>query len=130
MATVQVILHGMPGGSVHDTADYPIVLEFDDSKAYEQAQWIVPSFPEEIPAYMLSEIRILEGKQNVVVEGPEGFQSGPHATTWVRSSYPRGKDCALLEVNADTHKMNGVTVEVVEGSLIIGELALGGTPST
>lgn len=129
MATVQVILHGMPGGSVYDTANYPIILEFDDSKAYEQAQWIVPSFPEPIPAYALSEIRILEGTQNVVVEGPAGFQSGPHLTTWVRSSYPRGKDCALLEVNAETRKMNGVTVEVVEGSLIVDELALGGTPS-
>jgi hypothetical protein len=129
MATVQVILHGMPGGSVHDTDDYPIILEFDDSKDYEQAQWIIPSYPEQIPAYMLSEIRILEGAQSVVVEGPRGFQSGPHATTWIRSSYPRGKDCSLLEVNAETHKMNGVTVEVVEGSLIVDALALGGAPS-
>jgi len=127
MATVQVILHGMPGGSMHDTDGYPIILQFDGSKSYEAAEWIIPSYPGHIPAYMLSEIRVSDGDLSVVVEGPDGFQSGPHTSNWVRGNYPRGKECAFLLTNAETRKMTGVTVEIVEESLVIGELSLGGS---
>jgi hypothetical protein len=63
------------------------------------------------------------------VEGPEGFQSGPHETNWVRSDYPRGKLCSFLQMDASTQKMGGVSVEVVEGSLIVDPVVLGGKPS-
>ena len=129
MAVVQVILNGMPGGSVHDTDSYPIILQFNDGRSYDGAEWIIPSYPGHIPAYMLSEIRVQEGDCSVEVDGPQGFQSGPHATNWVRSSYPRGKDCSFLQTNAETRKMTGVTIEVVEESLVVGELSLGGAPA-
>jgi len=126
MATVQVILHGLPEGTLHDTQSYPVILQFGESKRYEEATWIVLSYPGYIPAYMLSEIRVLEGPLSVVVEGPEGFQSGPHTADWVRSDYPRGKDCSFLQMDAQTHKMGGVSVAVVEGSLVVDAVSLGG----
>jgi hypothetical protein len=126
MATVQVILHGVPSGSTHDTDNYPVILQFGEGKSYGEAAWIVPSYPGHIPAYMLSEIRVLQGELNVVVEGPEGFQSGPHATDWVRSDYPRGKDCSFLQMDAQTQKMGGVSVAVIEGSLIVDPVSVGG----
>lgn len=129
MATIQVILNGMPGGTVHDTDSYPVILQFDDDGTYGNAVWVIPSYPGHIPAGMLSEIRVQAGPLNVFVEGPEGFQSGPHHADWVRSDYPRGKFCSFLEMNADTHKMAGVTVEVIEGSLIVDELSVGGASS-
>jgi hypothetical protein len=64
------------------------------------------------------------------VEGPQGFTSGPHQADWVRSDYPRGKFCSFLEMNAQTQKMGGVSVEVVEGSLIVDSVSLGGQPAT
>jgi len=70
MATVQVILRGMPAGTTHDTDNYPVILQFGEEKRYEEASWIVPSYPGHIPAYMLSEIRVLEGPLSVVVDGP------------------------------------------------------------
>ena len=126
MATVQVILRGMPAGTTHDTDNYPVILQFGEEKRYEEASWIVPSYPGHIPAYMLSEIRVLEGPLSVVVDGPEGFQSGPHETDWGRSDYPRGKDCSFLQMDAQTQKMGGVSVAVVEGSLVVEAVALGG----
>jgi hypothetical protein len=129
MATIQVILNGMPGGTMHDTDNYPIILQFDENRTYGGAVWIVPSYPGHIPAGMLSEIRINAGPQEVFVEGPEGFQSGPHETNWVRSDYPRGKLCSFLQMDASTQKMGGVSVDVVEGSLIVDPVSLGGKPS-
>jgi hypothetical protein len=129
MATVQVILNGMPGGTMHDTDNYPIILQFDEGKTYGGAVWIVPSYPGHIPAGMLSEIRINTGPQEVIVDGPEGFQSGPHETNWVRSDYPRGKLCSFLQMDASTQKMGGVSVEVVEGSLIVDPVSVGGKPA-
>ena len=126
MATVQVILHGMPGGTLHDTDNYPVILQFDDRKNYAAAVWVIPSYPGHIPADMLSEIRVDAGPLEVFVEGPEGFQSGPHETNWVRSDYPRGKLCSFLQMDASTQKMGGVSVQVVEGSLIVDPVALGG----
>jgi len=126
MATVQVILHGMPSGSVHDTDNYPVILQFDEDKNYQNAVWIIPSYPGYIPAGMLSEIRVNQGPLTVFVEGPEGFQSGPHNADWVRCDYPRGKLCSFLEMNADTRKLGGVSVDVVEGSLIVDAVSVGG----
>lgn len=126
MATVQVILRGLPEGSEHDTEGYPVILQFGDERNYEQAAWIIPSYPGVIPAYLLSEIRVLKGPLNVVVEGPEGFQSGPHPTDWVRSDYPRGKDCSFLQMDAHSRRMSGVSITVVEGSLIVDPVSLGG----
>src|SRR4051794_9657385 len=130
MAIVQVILNGMPSGTMHDTESYDVVLQFDETKSYEDALWIIPSYPGHIPGYMLSEIRVEKGEFTVSIDGPEGFQSGPHTTNWVRGGYPRGKDVSLLLTNAETRQMTGVTVEVVEGSLITGELVLGGPKPT
>ncbi len=127
MATVQVILHGMPAGTTHDTDNYPVILQFGEGKRYEEAAWVVPSYPGYIPAYMLSEIRVLEGPLSVVVDGPQGFQSGPHAADWVRSDYPRGKDCSFLHMDADTKRMGGVSVAVVEGSLVVDAVSVGGS---
>lgn len=128
MATVQVILHGMPGGTLHDTDNYPVILQFDERRSYEGAVWVIPSYPGHIPAGMLSEIRVNAGPLTVFVEGPEGFSSGPHDTDWVRSEYPRGKFCSFLQMDASTQKMGGVSVEVVEGSLIVDPVNLGGKP--
>jgi hypothetical protein len=132
MATVQVILHGMPGGTMHDTDGYPVILQFDEDRNYGGAVWVIPSYPGHIPAGMLSEIRVegVGGPLTVFVEGPEGFQSGPHETNWVRSDYPRGKLCSFLQMDASTQKMGGVSVEVVEGSLIVDPVSLGGKPSS
>jgi hypothetical protein len=78
---------------------------------------------------MLSEIRVSEGQMTIMVEGPEGFNAGPFNATWVRSAYPRGKECSFLLTDASTRRMTGVTLEVAEGSLVLGELSLGGAPS-
>lgn len=126
MAMVQVILHGVPSGSIHDTENYPVILQFDEDKNYENAVWIIPSYPGYIPAGMLSEIRVNQGPLTVFVDGPEGFKSGPHNADWVRCDYPRGKLCSFLEINADTRKLGGVSVEVVEGSLIVDAVSVGG----
>jgi hypothetical protein len=126
MATVQVIMHGMPGGTMHDTDEYPVILQFDENRSYGGAVWIIPSYPGQIPAGMLSEIRVTGGPVTVFVEGPEGFHSGPHHADWVRSEYPRGKFCSFLQMDADAKKLGGVSVEVVEGSLIVDPVSLGG----
>lgn len=130
MATVQVILNGMPGGTVHDTEQYPIILKFDDDKSAENAVWVIPSFPGDIPAGMLSEIRVQVGPLQAMVEGPEGFQSGPHDTNWIRCDYPRGKLVSFLQTNAETHKMTGVSVSIVEDTLVVDEVSIGGASSS
>jgi hypothetical protein len=130
MATVQVILNGMPGGTVHDTEQYPVILQFEADKSLENAVWVIPSFPGHIPAAMLSEIRVQVGPLQAMVEGPEGFQSGPHDTNWIRCDYPRGKICSFLQTNAETHKMSGVSVSIVEDTLVVDEVSIGGPPST
>jgi hypothetical protein len=126
MATIQVILNGMPGGSMHDLDGYPVILKFDDRKSYGSAVWVIPSYPGHIPAGMLSEIRVQMGPITVFVEGPEGFQSGPYTTDWVRSDYPRGKLCSFLQMDASTQKMGGVSLFIHEDSLILDEINLGG----
>jgi hypothetical protein len=131
MPIIQVILNGMPGGTMHDTDNYPVTLQFAENKSYGDAVWIIPSYPGHIPADMLSEIRVEGGGAlECFVEGPEGFQSGPHETNWVRSDYPRGKLCSFLQMDASTQKMGGVSVEVVEGSLIVDPVVLGGKASS
>lgn len=130
MAMVQVILNGMPGGTVHDTEQYPVVLQFEDDKSIENAVWVIPSFPGHIPAGMLSEIRVQAGPLQAMVEGPEGFQSGPHETNWIRCDYPRGKIVSFLLTNAETHKMSGVSVSLVEDSLVVDEVSIGGPPAS
>jgi hypothetical protein len=121
---VQVILNEFIGGTTHDTETYPVILRFGEDKSYEAAEWIIPSYPRTIPAPLLSELRVTEGPVQVVIEGPEGFQSGPHPSTWVRSSYPRGKDFSILEVDPNLHKMTGVSISVVEDTLIVDEFVL------
>ena len=128
MATVQVILNGMPGGTVHDTESYPVVLRFEDDKSVENAVWVIPSFPGEIPAGMLSEIRVQVGPLQAMVEGPEGFQSGPHETTWIRCDYPRGKLVSFLKTGPEPQRMSGVSVSIVEDSLVVDEVQIGGPP--
>ncbi|HEX5370502.1 MAG TPA: hypothetical protein VFY10_13900 [Dehalococcoidia bacterium] len=129
MATVQVIMHGMPGGTMHDTDEYPLILQFDEDRDYGSAVWIIPSYPGEIPAGMLSEIRITGGPVTCFVEGPEGFHSGPHRTDWVRCEYPRGKFCSFLQMDPDHKKLGGVSVEIVEGSLVVDPVNIGGGSS-
>ena len=129
MATVQVIMHGMPGGTMHDTDEYPVILQFDEDGSYYNAVWVIPSYPGEIPASMLSEIRITNGPLTVFIEGPEGFHSGPHRTDWVRCDYPRGKLCSFLQMDPDHKKLGGVSVDVIEGSLVVDPVSIGGAPS-
>ena len=129
MATIQVILNGMPGGTMHDTEQYPVVLRFEEDKSIENAVWVIPSFPGHIPASMLSEIRVQTGPLQAVVEGPEGFQSGPHETTWIRCDYPRGKIVSFLQTNPETpSRMGGVSVSLVEDTLIVDEVQIGSKP--
>lgn len=130
MPQVQVILNSLVGGTSHEAGTEPVVLRFNEDRDYESAEWVIPTYPRTIPAPMLSELRITEGTVMVLVEGPDGFSSGPHQTTWVRSGYPRGKDVSLLEVNAAEQSMKGVSVTVVEGTLVIDEFALGGKKAT
>jgi hypothetical protein len=125
MAQVQIIILGMPTGTVHETGDEPVVLQFSEEKDFEFAEWIVPTYPGYLPAGALSEIRVLEGGlMTVVIDGPEGFRSGPHQSNWIRGGYPRGKLLSILETGGG--RMTGVSVDVVEGSLLIEPVALGG----
>ena len=130
MATVQVILNGMPGGTVHDTEQYPVILQFEEDKSIENAVWVIPSYPGHIPAGMLSEIRVQVGPLQAMVEGPEGFQSGPHETNWIRCDYPRGKIVSFLQTNAETHRMSGVSISLIEDSLVVSEVTIGGGSSS
>ena len=124
MAMVQVILQGVPSGSVHDTEENPIVLRFVEGNSYEDAEWVVPSFPETIPSFYLSELRVESGRMNVYVEAPN-FNSGPHVTDWVRSGYPRGKACSLIDLKEEAGKVRGVSVTVDDGQIAIDDLKIG-----
>lgn len=121
MATIQVILAGRVGTSVHDTFDYPIVLQFGDKTNYGQAEWVIPSFGPHIPAGRLSEIRVQQGSVPVLIDGPDGFRSGPYDVSWIRSLYPRGKHCALLQTDSALHKLVGVTLTTYDDTLFIDE---------
>ena len=122
MATIQVILHGIPGGTVHDTDSYPVHLQFNPGLNFEEAVWVIPSYPGHIPGDYVSEIRVMKGPLRVMVDGPDGFQSGPYDATWVRGGYPRGKLCAFLNVDSVQRRTSGVTVDVVEGSIVVDDL--------
>jgi hypothetical protein len=127
MATIQVILQGARIAT-YDIHDYPIVLQFGDQKTYNAALWFIPAFAVHIPAGRLSEIRAQQGPFSVLVDGPEGFRSGPYPATWVRNYYPRGKDCALIVVDSDSKTLSGVALSIVEDSLVVDQLG-GTTPA-
>ncbi|MPZ50434.1 MAG: hypothetical protein GEU75_14230 [Dehalococcoidia bacterium] len=126
MAMIQVILHGIPGGTVHDTDNYPVVLKFSEGLSFEDAIWVIPSYPGNIPGDYISEIRVTNGPLQIMVDGPDGFQSGPYDTTWVRGGYPRGKLCSFLQVDNTTRKTGGVMVDIHEGSIIVEDLIVPG----
>ena len=127
MATIQVILRGYPSGGPIDAGEEPIILQFDQDGEYENAWWFIPGFGQELPAYVLSEIRVDPGQMlKVDIKGPEGFESGPHQTNWVRCDYPRGKLFSLLHMNAETRTTTGVSVAVEDGKLELSEIKLGG----
>ena len=130
MALIQVILLGNLGTPIFDTFDYPIVLQFGEKTTYDNAVWVVPSFPGRIPAGRLSEIRVQQGRLSILIDGPEGFRSGPHTADWVRGYYPRGKDCSFIQTDRETGKVVGVTLTTVEGSLFVDDLMLGGAPAS
>lgn len=130
MATIQVILAGQLRTTIHDTFDYPLVLQFNDKTSYDEAEWVIPSYPRHIPAYRLSEIRVQDGPISVLVDGPEGFRYGPYLFNWIRSYYPRGKHCAFVQVDPGSYtKMNGVSITIVEGTLVVEELSNAKTPA-
>ena len=125
MATIQVIIAGQLRTTIHDTFDYPIVLQFNDKTSYDEAEWVIPSYPRHIPAHRLSEIRVQEGTVSVLVDGPEGFRHGPFPFTWVRSYYPRGHHCAFVQVDPGQYtKMAGVALTTHEGTLVIETLPI------
>ena len=128
MATIQVILHGIPGGTLHDTDNYPVILQFSEGLDFEEAVWVIPSYPGNIPGDYVSEIRVMQGPLKVVVDGPGGFQSGPHDTTWIRGGYPRGQLVSFLQVNNVTRKTSGVMVNTHEGSIVVEDLVVPGRP--
>ena len=126
MATIQVILAGQLRTTIHDTFDYPLVLQFNDKFTYDEAEWVIPSYPRHIPAYRLSEIRVQDGPISVLVDGPEGFRHGPYLFDWIRSYYPRGKSCAFVLTDKQSFtKMQGVSIRTFEGSLVVEELLVG-----
>ena len=122
MAKIQVIFAGAPRTMIHDTYDFPVVLQFGDKKRFEDAFWVIPSHPGRIPTRRLSEIRVNSGSLDVLIDGPEGFRSGPHHTDWVRSYYPRGKQCALLLTDSQSKEMHGVTIAVADDTLFVDDL--------
>src|SRR5690349_12868482 len=99
MATIQVIIHGVPGGTVHDTDEYPVILHFEEGNEFEEASWVIPSFPGYIPGEMLSEIRVIHGPLRVMIDGADGFTFGPDEAGWVRGGYPRGKLASFLNIS-------------------------------
>ena len=126
MAKIQVILMGIPVSTDADTENDPVVLAFSDDKTFEGAFWLIPQY-EELPAGMLSEIRVTEGNLQVLIQGPEGFQSGPYAADWVRASYPRGKSVSFL--NRGQGRLSGVSVVVDEGALLVEDYSVGPAPT-
>ena len=67
-----------------------------------------------------------QGPLQVVIEGPEGFASGPHATDWLRTDYPRGKLFSLIQKNDDPRTMSGKMATIEEGKLVLADLKVGG----
>jgi len=126
MASVSVILHGIPSGQEFETGAEPVLLQFDEDGVYDNALWIIPGAPGELPAYMLSELRVQGGPVKVNIAGPEGFNAGPYDVDWVRADYPRGTIVSLLRMNAETKQMTGQKVSVQDGKLVLDELKLGG----
>ena len=126
MASVSVILHGIPNGQDFETGAEPVTLQFDEDGVYDNALWLIPGAPGELPAYMLSELRVSQGPVQVMIAGPEGFASGPHPVDWIRADYPRGTPVSLLQMNAETKQMTGLKLSVQEGKLVLDELKLGG----
>jgi hypothetical protein len=124
MAIVQLILSGEGRVTLHDTFDYPLVLQFGQHRDYDSARWVIPSFGYPLPAFKVSEIRVDEGALSVLIDGPDGFRSGPHPVTWVRGYYPRGKHCALLYLDPETQKLGGVMIQTIEGSLVVEDFFL------
>jgi hypothetical protein len=124
VAVIQVILFGMPGGSSHDTEDYPVILHFEDGNLFEEAYWVIPSYPGYVPADMVSEIRIDQGALTVYVDCSDGFQSGPHDAGWIRGRYPRGKLCSFFKKD-DINKV--FTIAVIDGNVVIEEMAPAGS---
>ena len=131
MPTITVILQGQSMMAVHDVYDYPIVLQFGEQTAYNQAFWVIPTMSQRIPAWRLSEIRVQGGSLDVLVDGPDGFRYGPMATDWVRSYYPRGRDFALIRLDHATHSRSGVTVTARNFGLQVDDLdaSMGTGPS-
>ena len=127
MATIQVILQGARIAS-YDNYDYPVILQFGDQKTYDSAVWFIPSSQRRIAAWRLSEIRVQEGPLSVLVDGPDGFRSGPYLADWVRNFYPRGKICAFIKVDPESRTSGGVVLSIVEDSLVVEELG-GPTPA-
>jgi hypothetical protein len=66
----------------------------------------------------------------VLLDGPDGFRSGPHRVTWVRSFYPSGKHCSLLHVDGQSGQLTGLSMTTLEDSLVIEEFALRPMPPT
>ena len=126
MATVQLIISGRARMTIHDTFDYPLILQFGSKKSYDQAEWVIPSYARHIPTWRLSEIRVDNGTLSVLVDGPEGFCSGPYTVSWVRNYYPRGKHCAFLRLDPEARKMVGVTNTTADETLFVEDFSLGG----
>jgi hypothetical protein len=110
---------GRPSVTVHDTFDYPLILQFGATKDYNSAFWVVPSFARRIPTWRLSEIRVEEGTLDVLIDGPEGFRCGPYPATSVRTYYPRDKHCALLRLDPEGGGLQGVTITTVDETLFV-----------
>jgi hypothetical protein len=127
MAVVQVILQGARI-ETHDVFDYPLILQFGEQKTYDAAIWFLPSFERRIPAWRLSEIRVRQGPLTVLVDGPEGFRFGPYEADYIRNYYPRGKSCSFIKTDPDSKTLVGVSLSIVEGSLIVEPLG-GPTPT-
>jgi hypothetical protein len=127
MAVAQVILQGARI-ETHDLFDYPLILQFGEQKTYDGAVWFLSSFVRRIPAWRLSEIRIRQGPVSVIIDGPDGFKSGPYLADCVRNFYPRGKSCSLIRTDPDSKTLAGVSLSIVEGSLIVEPLG-GTTPA-
>ena len=43
MATAQLIIAGRSSTTIHDTFDYPLILQFGKGKDYGDAEWVIPS---------------------------------------------------------------------------------------
>jgi hypothetical protein len=122
MAVVQIIIGGIGASSWHDTGNEAVLLQFGEEKQFETAEWIIPSYVEPIPADVLSEIRVQSGVLSVSIGGAEGFESGPYEANLIRSFYPRGKLCSIIRYGANATKLEGVSLEIKAGKLVVENL--------